>query len=255
MTRPQIIAHRGASGNAPENTLAAFQLAMQHGAEGVEFDVHLAKDGVPVVIHDDDLRRTAMQPVRVADLTSKELAKVDVGSRFNQRHPERANPTFSRETVPTLVKVLDLLKSCSGPIYIELKCDEMNCKSLVTAVCNVIRDSPQLSQMILKSFKLGAIPEVRHLLPFLQTAALFAPEIMLFLRRRENIITLAREFGANQISVHHTLITPRLVKLAAEARMPLTVWTVDDPIWVIRRRNLGIGAVITNYPARMLAAL
>jgi len=254
MTRPLIIAHRGASSHAPENTLAAFQMAIDAGVEGVEFDVRLAKDGVPVVIHDRDLRRTAMRAERVADLTSYALANVDIGSWFNTKYPALASPKFARQTVPALADVLDLLKDFGGLIYIELKCDEWNCADLVTAVCEVIRESPQLSQMIVKSFKLGVVPEVRHQLPSVQTAALFAPEIMLYLRRREYIISLAREFGADQISVHHSLITPRLCCLATETNMPLTVWTIDDPVWVMRRQNLCIKAVITNDPATMLAA-
>jgi glycerophosphoryl diester phosphodiesterase len=254
MTRPLIVAHRGASAHAPENTIAAFQKAIDEGAEGVEFDLHLAKDGIPVVIHDDDLRRTAMRPECVSNLTSKELAAIDVGSWFNAKHPHLADPNFSNQTIPALTGVLDLLKDFGGLIYIELKCGERDYVDLVTAVCELVRDSRQLSQMIIKSFKLGAIPEVRHLLPSVQTAALFAPEVMLYLRRREHIIALAREFGADQLSVHHALVTPRLCRLASEAKMPLTVWTIDDPLWLARRRNLAITAVITNDPARMLAA-
>ena len=79
--------------------------------------------------------------------------------------------------------------------------------------------------------------------------------MMLYLRRREHILTLAREFGADQLSVRHSLTTPRLCRLATDAKMPLTVWTVDDPVWVMRRRNLGIRAVITNDPAALLAGL
>jgi len=254
MKRPLIIAHRGSSARAPENTMAAFQMAIQDGAEGIEFDVHLANDSVPVVIHDDDLRRTGSRPERVADVTSSELATVDVGSWFNTKYPDLADSEFSSQTVPALVEVLDLLKDFNGLIYIELKCDDKNCIDLVAAVCEVIRDSPKLPKIIIKSFKLGAMPEVRHCLPSVATAALFAPEVMLYLRRREHIVALAREFGADQLSVHYSLITPRLCRLAAEAKMPLTVWTVDDPVWVMRRRNLSIRAVITNDPARMLAA-
>jgi len=254
MTRPLIIAHRGSSARAPENTIAAFQMAIQDGAEGIEFDVHLSKDGAPVVIHDDDLRRTGLRPERIADFTPSELATVDVGSWFNIKYPDLADSEFSAQTVPALVEVLDLLKDFNGLIYIELKCDDKNCVDLVAAVCEVIRDSPKLPKIIIKSFKLGAMPEVRHILPSVATAALFAPEVMLYLRRREHIVALAREFGADQLSVHYSLITPRLCRLAAEAKMPLTVWTVDDPVWVMRRRNLGIRAVITNDPTRMLAA-
>lgn len=248
---PLIIGHRGASVHAPENTLAAFQTALDVGADGVEFDVQLAKDGVPVVIHDDSLRRTGLRDERVADLTSRQLARIDVGSWFNAKYPKRARPEFAGEGVPTLSRLLKLLKPSNGTIYIELKCDESNYKPLAAAVCGVVRDSPMLPRMIVKSFKLAALPEVRHLLPEVQTAALFEPSIMTILRRRKHVIAMAREFGAHQISLHYSLATRKLTLLAAEAQMPVTIWTADDPKWIERCRQRGIGALITNDPARM----
>ena len=250
---PLIIGHRGASAHAPENTLAAFQAALDVGADGLEFDVQLAKDGVPVVIHDDDLWRTALREEKLADLTSKQLGKVDVGSWFNTKFPKRAKPEFANETVPTLARVLKLLKDFDGLIYVELKATDTNYREIVAAVCDVIRDSLMLPQMIVKSFKLAAIPEVRHRLPEVQTAALFAPQIMDYLRRRKYIIALAHEFGAHQISLHHSLVTRKLAALAAEAGMPVTIWTADNPKWVAKCQKLGIHALITNDSTKLLA--
>ncbi|HRI03925.1 MAG TPA: glycerophosphodiester phosphodiesterase family protein [Pyrinomonadaceae bacterium] len=250
---PLIIGHRGASAHAPENTLAAFQLAIDAGADGVEFDVQLAKDGVPVVIHDARLKRTGGRKETVAGLTSKELGKIDVGSWFNKKYPKRANADFAKETVPTLAQVLRLLKSTDGLIYIELKATEADYRDLAKSACDVIRDSPLLPRIIVKSFKLAAIPEIRHYLPQVQTAALFAPQILDYLRRRKYIIAMAREFGAHQISLHRVLVTKKLTTLAAQAAMPVTIWTADDPKWVKRCQKLGIGALITNDPARSLA--
>ncbi len=249
---PLIIAHRGASAEAPENTLAAFQRAIDAGADGVEFDVQLAKDGVPVVIHDAALRRTAGRTDNVADLTSTELGTTDAGSWFNRRYPRGARTEFEHETVPTLEEVLALHENQTGPIYIELKCDETNYKPLASVVCDMIRNSPLLPRMIVKSFRLGAVAEVRCLLPVVQTAALFEPSILTILRRRRYIIAMAREFGADQISLHKSLAMPKLAKLASDAGMPVTVWTADDPKWIERCRNRGIGALITNDPAAML---
>ena len=249
---PLIIGHRGASAHAPENTLAAFQMALDAGADGVEFDVRLAKDGVPVVIHDATLKRTGLQNLRVADLTSRQLALIDVGSWFNKRFQKKASPAFATETVPTLARVLKLLKGSRGLIYIELKCGDRDFAPLAKAVCDVIRDSPLLPQIIVKSFKLAAIPEIRHHLPEVQTAALFAPQIMDLLRRRKNILTIAHEFGADQISLHHSLVTPRLMSLARVAHIPVTIWTANHLKWVSHCRKLGIKALITNDPARLL---
>ncbi len=251
---PLIIGHRGASAHAPENTLAAFQMAIDAGADGIEFDVQLASDGVPVVIHDATLKRTGLRTDRVADLTAKQLGKIDVGSWFNAKYPKRAKAEFSRETVPTLAQVLELCRDFKGLIYIELKVNVPDYVPLAAAVCDVIRDSPQLSQMIVKSFKLGAIPEIRHRVPAVQTAALFEPTILDYLRHRKYMIALARDFGAHQISLHHSLVSRKLTTLAAEAGMPVTIWTTDNPKWIKRCQKLGIRAVITNDPAKLIAA-
>ena len=180
-------------------------------------------------------------------------AGIDVGSWFNTKFPSKAVAAHSNETVPTLEQVLKLYESTTGPIYIELKCDDSNYKLLASAVCDTIRDSPMLPRMIVKSFKLAAIPAVGHLLPEVQTAALFEPSIMTILRKRKYIIAMAREFAAHQISLHYTLATPKLTALAADAQMPVTIWTVDNPRWIARCRERGIGSLITNDPTKMLA--
>jgi glycerophosphoryl diester phosphodiesterase len=250
---PLIIAHRGASYNAPENTLAGFQMAIDVGAEGVEFDVQLSSDGIPVVIHDTNLERTGLRKEKVADLTARQLAEIDAGFWFNQKYPKRANPDFANETVPTLTRVLELLNGFKGLIYIELKADAATFRELTRSVCDAIRSSPLLPQIIVKSFKLATIPETRCQLPAAKTAALFAPKIMSFLRRRKHIIAIAHEFGADQISLHRSMVTSGLVRRAKEANMPVTIWTVDDPKWIERCIGSGIGAMITNRPAQMLA--
>ena len=146
-----------------------------------------------------------------------------------------------------------MLGDFDGVIYIELKCSDTNYRELTRAVAEVIRPHALLPQIVVKSFKLAVIPEFRHLVPTVATAALFAPEIMHFLRRREHIVSLAQEFGADQLSVHHSLVTRRLGALADAAAMPLVVWTVDDPIWLRRRTTTPLYAIITNDPARFRA--
>jgi glycerophosphoryl diester phosphodiesterase len=108
--------------------------------------------------------------------------------------------------------------------------------------------------MIVKSFRLAVIPEIRCQLPTVRTAALFAPQIMNFLRRRRQIIEMAHEFGADQISVHRSMITRGLMRRSADAQMSVTIWTADKPAWIRRCHKLGVNALITNRPEQMLAA-
>ncbi len=114
--KPLIIAHRGASALAPENTFAAFRRAMEDKADGIEFDVRLAKDNVPVVFHDSTLNRLVKIDGRVSAFTSEELQKLDVGSWFNEKHPAEFDDKFSAETVPTLTRLLDFLIDYKGLI-------------------------------------------------------------------------------------------------------------------------------------------
>jgi glycerophosphoryl diester phosphodiesterase len=250
---PLIIAHRGASAAAPENTRAAFRRAMEAGADGVEFDVRLAKDGVPVVIHDAALMRLASIPTRVSDLDSAELSKVDVGSWFNRAQVELADPAFANETVPTLAEVLELLAGVSGKIYIELKCDgEAEMHALTDAVAAVIGHSRLLPQMIVKSFRLGVIPRIRCAVPEVRTAALFAPQMMRYLRKEKYLINIAREFGADHLSLHRSLVSRKLVRKAEAFGLPVTAWTVNKTHWFEKAARNALYAVITNDPAKLL---
>lgn len=251
---PLIIAHRGASFNAPENTLAAFQMAVDAGADGIEFDVRISKDRVPVVIHDETLSRTALRPEKVSDLTHEELSRIDVGSWFNTKFSKRFDPAFARETIPTLAQVLHLLRSFDGLIYVELKVENDDRHRLAEAVCAVIRDSPLRTQIIVKSFDLAVIREIKERLECVQTAALFQPTIIRYLRGRKHLIETARRFGADQLSLHYSLATRMLVSLASEFEIPVTIWTVDNPAWLKQCRKLGVRALITNDLLRMLTA-
>lgn len=251
--RPLIIAHRGASAFAPENTLAAFQKAIDDGADGIEFDVRFAKDRVPVVIHDAKLKRLGRREGHVSDYTSSELQTLDVGSWFNEKNPSKSNGKFSLETVPTLERLLEFLSGYKGLLYIEMKCREEATDALAEAVCQTIRQSDLLRQIIVKSFNLAAVRQVKRLLPEVRTAALFAPKILNVLQKKKRLLKKAQECEADEISIHFSLTTAKFVRRAAKKNLPVTIWTVDNRVWVKRAVNLGINAIITNNPARLLA--
>ena len=253
--RPLIIGHRGASALAPENTLASFKRAIESGADGVEFDVRLSKDGVPVVIHDATLVRTAGIDNRVAELTATQLSSIDAGSWFNAAYPAHARREFAAEGIPSLRSVLELLKNVEGPIYLEMKCEtEDDVSALVDAVYREIAGSHLLKQIIVKSFRLGVIPRMRAVLSGVQTAALFAPQVMRLLRKEKYMINIAEELGADHLSVHKSLVSRKLVRKAEKVGMPVTVWTVNTVGWIPRAIRQGLFAVITNHPSKMLAA-
>ncbi|MBA3353430.1 MAG: hypothetical protein H0U23_13610 [Blastocatellia bacterium] len=256
MPIPLIIAHRGASAVAPENTLAAFKKALDVGADGVEFDVRLSKDGVPVVIHDETLLRTAGINKRVAELTAEQLSRVDAGSWFNAAYPRHSKPAFASEVVSSLRTVLQLLKGIDGPIYIELKREiDEDSTPLVEAVCHEIANSRLAEKVIVQSFHLAVVAQTRACLPGVRTAALFAPKLMRILRKEKYLIDIAREFGADQLSLHKALVSRRLLRKTEKEGLPVTVWTVDTTRWISRATRLGLYAVITNDPSKLLLAM
>lgn len=250
---PLIIGHRGASALAPENTLAAFQKAIEDGADGLEFDVRLAKDGVPIVFHDATLRRIANKNVRVINFTAKQLQTLDIGSWFNFKYPNKAQEKFSHETIPTLVQFLGFLGNYPGLLYLELKCKDAEIPLLAKAVTDIVRQSKLFSQITVKSFKLEAVAWTNKLLPEVRTAALFAPKIMTLLKKQSHLIEKAQECKADELSLHFSLATHKLVESAKNQGLSTIIWTADHPVWVKRASEIGLKAIITNNPARLLA--
>ena len=250
---PLIIAHRGASASAPENTFAAFQRAVDDRADGIEFDVRLSKDNVPVVFHDADLRRLAHIKNRVADLTAEELGEIDVGSWFNKAFPKRADSRFSDEKIPTFAALLKFLSDYKGLIYVELKGSEPALSALAEAVCDFIERSNLLPNIIVKSFKLEALKIVKRRLPQVRTAALFEPKILTILRKKKRILEEARKYDADEVSIHYSLATEKFVRRARENNFQTIIWTANNPVWVRRASDFGIKAIITNKPAQFIA--
>jgi glycerophosphoryl diester phosphodiesterase len=258
---PLIIGHRGAAALAPENTLVAFGRALDDGAAGVELDVRLASDGIPVVIHDATLRRTGLRGGVVARMTSRELRKIEVGSWFNRAHPQLARAEHAQEFLPTLDQVFAFFKdhpSRPDAIYMEMKTDkaEDTHVDLAGSVAQLINYHGLRSRVVVVSFNLKAVAQIKTIDPAILTGALFEPRRnTVKIIRKHPMITAALECGADQILLHRLIATRRIVDLAAESNLRSVVWTVDDPKWMRRAASFGIHAVITNNPAEMTATI
>ena len=254
-----IIGHRGAAAVAPENTLVSFARAFTDGADGVEFDVQLSGDGVPVVIHDDTPKRTALPPpgnirwARVAAFTAAKLTRIDVGSRFNLLYPALAHESFAGATIPTLEQVFDACPR--GLLYVELKCEPNEGAELARVVAKMVRERGLVERVVIESFAHDAIAEVKRVAPEIRAAALFDVSWRNLLAPAEKIIAAAQAVHANEIAPYTLLTTKRLVQLARQHNLPTVIWTADAPVWVKRAERYGIHAIITNNPARMRAAL
>ena len=250
---PLILGHRGASALAPENTLAAFSRAISGGADGIEFDVRLSRDAVPVVIHDATLKRTGLIDRPVSALTAGELREIDVGSWF-AGHAQDPKASFLGQGVPMLAQVFELFSANNGLLYIEMKCDQDEGPLLAAEVVRLTRDARMAQRVVVESFDHAAIIAVKKIDSGIRTAALFEPKLSrpISTVRRFKMVDTALGVGADEIALHNTLAAGRVVETARQAGLEVVVWTVDDPVWIARARALDIKALIANDPASML---
>ncbi len=252
--RPLVIGHRGASALAPENTIAAFKQAMSDGADGIEFDVRLARDRVAVVIHDATLLRTGLREGYVAGLTSRELSGVDAGTWFNMRHPSRAQQSYTQARVPTLAEVFELFGEGEATLYVEMKCAASEGRALAHEVARLVRDYSLVDSVVVESFTHDSIAEIKRIDSSIRTAALFEPKLARPFPSMRKMIERSLECWANEMALHRSLAGRRITEEAARVGLNTVVWTVDNPSWLQRAKRYGVHAIITNNPALMLAS-
>ncbi len=229
----QIVAHRGASGEAPENTLAAFRRALEIGVNAVELDVHLTCDGEPVVIHDHMLDRTTDGRGLVKDQTLAAVRRLDAGRWFGER--------FAGERVPTLAEALDLLRPVR--VIIEVKNGPIYYPGIAARVAAEVRAAGHPSVTV-SSFDHPVLVELKAGAPELQTA-------VLFVGRPVNPVGLALDAGANALHPHWAFLTPELVAAAHTAGLRVETWTVDDPLYMAHVVGMAPDGVMTNHPDRL----
>ncbi|HJQ27109.1 MAG TPA: glycerophosphodiester phosphodiesterase family protein [Blastocatellia bacterium] len=266
--RPLVIAHRGASGLAPENTMAAFRLAAAMGADGFELDVQLSADGQPVVIHDARLNRTTDRVGAVASLTAAELAACDAGAWFARRLARRPRiramaervaeltkadgKGFAGEAVPALGDILALAATANVKrVYVELKgsrwCDK---QPLLDAVLALSDQYKMARAVTLLSFDHEIIRRAKVVAPRLRTAATFAIPGRGELTARA-IISAVERAQADEAALHYGLATRRTVAALHARGLTVAVWTVNSKLLMRRMLAVGVDAIMTNYPNRL----
>ncbi|MEW6209383.1 MAG: glycerophosphodiester phosphodiesterase family protein [Acidobacteriota bacterium] len=260
-----VIAHRGASGLAPENTLAAFRLAIELGAEGIELDVQMSSDGHPVVIHDLHVNRTTDDTGSVSSFTANELAHLDA-SRWFQRRLKRRPRTcalvnsivgdgFAREGVPTLEAALRVMAPANlKRIYIELKSRPANRQPLIEATLALARRFEIERAVTLLSFDHEAIRLAKEIAPHIRAAATF-PVTGRALVTARSIIASAKRGGADEAALHFGIASRRAIAALHENGLKVSVWTVNRKMMMKRLVSFGADAIMTNYPNRLIEVL
>ncbi len=246
-----ILAHRGASARAPENTLAAFRLARELGADGIELDVQLTRDKVPVVIHDDTIDRTTDGHGTVTAMTIGEITRLDAGSWKGQE--------FRGEPIPTLAQVFEGLMDWLKPIgrtrpaliNVELKTERVNTEGLEREVLNVISRYGVEDRILLSSFNPLSLYRAKKINPRIPRGLLYDNSLPIYFRN-----AWFRWLASPQaMHPEHPMIDARYMEWAKSKRLAVNTWTVDSPQEAIRLYKLRVNGIITNVPDIIRAAV
>lgn len=229
----KIYAHRGASGYAPENTLEAFKLAIKQGAEGIELDVQLTKDGEVVVIHDETIDRVSNKTGFVKDYTLAELREFSFDNNIEG---------YKNTKIPTLKEVLELLKPTNLMLNIELKTSIIWYENIEEKVLKLVYDADMRDRVIYSSFNHYSIKKIKNLDEKANTALLFGDVILYTVNYIKN---------ANIPAIHPPVYQLKMDNFLDEyinSGLDIRVWTVNNPDDMQSLINKNIDAIITNYP-------
>lgn len=243
--RPRVIAHRGFSAVAPENTLIALRKAIEVGADMVEVDVGLTRDGQVVLLHDETLDRTTNGRGLLSEATFDEVRTLDAGSWFDV--------VYEGEPVPTLGEALDLVR---GRILINLEIKgeavtEQVEGGIADRVVRAIRGRQMVDQVVISSFEPKALRQTRQLDTDLRTASLYDRD----LHRDQTPLEVMDAVGAQGFNLSRRQVDAEIVALCHRHGRPVAVYTVNKPRTLRRLVALGVDAFFTDHPDRLMALL
>jgi glycerophosphoryl diester phosphodiesterase len=241
---PLLIAHRGASAEAPENTLAAFRMAWKEGADGIEGDFHLTADGQVVCIHDSSTKRTAGADLKVTESSLAQLKALDFG--LSKR------PNFKDEAIPTLSEVLDVLPAGKW-FFLEIK----DTARIVTPIAKILADkNADPEKVVLISFKKDVVQACREALPNYRTCWISELKDFEKPEKPEFYLQEINECGAQGLLFKEDApVSPEWLKLARGNDRLLMAWTVDKKTVARRMMDFGIPFLATNRPGALRAEL
>jgi len=230
MEKPIIYAHRGASSQAPENTMAAFVRALELGAGGIELDIHMTKDGHLVVIHDEAIDRTSNGIGKVKDLSLSELLEYDFGSWFSE--------DFAAERIVTLEQVIALLSDWEGVLNIEIKSGGEDIES---SVLELLDKYQAIEKVIISSFNHYTLVNIKKLNNRIKTGVLFMETLYAPWE-------YAKRLGACAIHPYYRAINPEIIGECLKNGIDVNVFTVDRVEDIKNFAKASVSGIITNVP-------
>lgn len=242
-----VIAHRGASAFAPENTLAALESAVALGAGFVEVDLQLSRDARLVAMHDGTVDRTTNGHGSVSSKTLDELRQLDAGAWFDVQSPKigpamPASRSFAGERIPTIQEILAFGGKRDVGLYLELK--PRGPSGIEHAIVGALRTANEILRSVLISFELTTLTRLRRLEPLLVTGYLC--------ENPQGAVTKTVEAGARQLLPRADQITPELLAEAHRSSLKVVAWTVNDPARMKELIAQGIDGIITDYPNELV---
>jgi glycerophosphoryl diester phosphodiesterase len=241
---PIVVAHRGSSGTAPENTLTAFRLACEDGADAIELDVHLSGDGQVVVIHDGNLDRTTDGTGPVRKYTLQQLEKYNAASAWNR--------LFRFETIPTLEEVFTIF-GCTIGINVEIKGERTEAArhEILRKCVALVHKYKLYDNVLISSFSSKAVKEIGLLDPRILRGLLYNPLYHAF----RSPAAYAKSLGIQYLIMSRMKLHKKTVTVVHAKNMLIGEFTVNTERQAKRSLRYGIDAIITNYPSEILSCL
>ncbi|MFS0562012.1 glycerophosphodiester phosphodiesterase [Terribacillus sp. 179-K 1B1 HS] len=233
----KIFAHRGASKYAPENTMAAFRLAELMQADGIETDVQLTKDQVPVIIHDESINRTTNKRGLVRKLTYEELCQADAGAWFSR--------DYAGEKIISLDVFLRWIKKTPMLLNLELKTNKYPYPGIEEIVLQRLWDHGMKDRTTISSFNADTIRRISDLDGDIDTGFLTS-------RRPRQLFSLLEEIGANALHPKYRLLNKKLIQECKQHHVPIRVYTVNQPVFILRALEANCDVIISDVPDRAL---
>lgn len=232
---PLVIGHRGAAGEAPENTMASFALALQQGADAIELDIHLSKDSRLIVCHDSTIDQTTDRSGAIADLTVEELKRADAGSWYSAE--------FAGERLPLLEEVFELVPD-AVLVNVEIKSDSAELRK---ELLQMLYRYNRLDTVVVSSFQHALLMELKQAEPRVRIGLLY---------NASNALTPAEawsRFGDAVYSLHphHLLVDRAFAAEAAELGLRVFPWTVNADKRMKRLISFKVSGIITDYPKKL----
>jgi len=235
-----VFGHRGAMAQAPMNTLPTFEFARAEGADGIELDLRLSRDGHLVVIHDDKVDATTDGLGSVADLTLAEIKRLDAGSWFSD--------SFAGETIPSLDEVFDAFGDALL-INIEIKTSRESVARLENRLAQCIHRHSMREQIIVSCFDPLLLRRLRGMMPMVMMGFLYQPDMPV-----SHYLPLKKLWHEAR-HPRHDMVDEGYMNWARAQGYIVNVWTVNDPQRAIVLRDLGVNAIITDEPGNIISAL